>query len=123
VITSTQISSLNLCPGAPTSCNYVVSGIAPESYILQTFGGNFEDDTAAGWYPQVPPGALGTPSRSTALPLVVTNGGTTTANFTVPVFPGGGARTISGVLNDRARKPIRSSNRGLFAAASLRGMP
>lgn len=114
-ILNAQISSFNLCPGAPTPCNFSVPNQLPGDYALEAFGSAFESDTAIGWYQMPVAGALGRASRGTALPVTIAS--TATANFQVPT-PAGSARTISGLVKDSNGVPLTGAQIGAFDPAN-----
>jgi protocatechuate 3,4-dioxygenase beta subunit len=113
-IESVAVSSFNLCPGAATPCNYMVSNLASADYSVEVFGSSFESDTAVGWYSLPPADSIGIPSRGSPLPVHVTSGSATMADFEAPAFGDGGSRAISGFVRDSEGNPLPFVQIGAF---------
>jgi uncharacterized repeat protein (TIGR01451 family) len=83
---------------------YSFSGLAPGKYIIEANRFQIANGSATGFYP------FGSVSRNSALPVTVTDGGVSTADFQVFGFSGGVApRAIRGTLRDPSNNPIRNA--------------
>jgi len=87
--------------------NYSFSGLPPGQYaVISAEPNQVANGTAIGFFP------FGAVSRSTGVPVIVTDGATTAADFQVLGFTGGASpRVIRGTVRDPSNNPIREAYR------------
>ncbi|HEV8586543.1 MAG TPA: carboxypeptidase regulatory-like domain-containing protein, partial [Methylomirabilota bacterium] len=82
---------------------FTISGLPEGAYVVTAGGSQSSGGTAIGFYPGV-----AAASFSSAVPVTVTSGVTTTASFAIPGFAAGTSpRTISGTVRDANNQPVR----------------